>query len=60
MVEKGVPLHEPNLQPDAEDELPALVQFRIEHVNLAQKFLEKFSTATLDNGNLEDNVIERL
>ena len=51
---------EPNLQPDAEDELPALVQSRIEHVNLAQKFLNKISTATLNNENLEEDVIECL
>lgn len=49
---------EPNLEPD--EELPALVESQIEHVQLAQQFIEKISTATLDNGNLDDNVIERL
>jgi len=50
---------EPNPEPD-EEELPALVQSQIEHVRLAQQFIEKISTATLNNGNLDDDVIERL
>ena len=50
----------PGPQPDGEDELPALVQSQIEHVNSAQKFIEEISAATLDNGNLEEDVIKRL
>jgi len=51
---------EPNLQPEGEDELPALVESQIEHVNLAQKFIKEISEATLDNGELDDDVIKRL
>jgi len=43
-----------------DEELPALVQSRIEHVNLAQKFIQEISAATLENGNLDPDVIERL
>lgn len=53
---------EPNqpLQPDRGDELPALVQSQIEHVNLAQKFIEVILAATLNNENLEEDVIKHL
>ena len=50
---------EANPQQD-DEELPALVQSRIEHVNLAQKFIQEISAATLENGNLDPDVIERL
>ena len=43
-----------------DEEVPALAQSRIEHVNLAQKFIEEISAATLDNGNLDPDVLERL
>ena len=43
-----------------DEEVPALAQSRIEHVNLAQKFIEEISAATLDNGNLDPDVVERL
>ena len=50
----------PGPETNGEDELPAMVQSQIEHVNLAQKFIKEISTATLDNGNLEEDVIRRL
>jgi len=50
---------EANPQQDNE-ELPTLVQSRIEHVNLAQKFIQEILAATLENGNLDPDVIERL
>ena len=51
--------NEANAQQD-EEEMPALVQSRIEHVNLAQKFIQEISAATLENGNLGADVIEHL
>jgi len=43
-----------------DEELPTLVQSHIEHVNLAQKFIQEISAATLKNGNLDPDVIEHL
>ena len=53
---------EPNLDTGNEDaeEFPALAQSRIEHVKLAQQFIDEISAATFDNGNLDADVIERL
>jgi hypothetical protein len=43
-----------------EDEFPALAKSRIEHVKLAQQFIDEISAATLDNGKLDEDVILRL
>ena len=53
---------EPNPDTGNEDaeEFPALAQSRIEHVKLAQQFIDEISAATFDNGNLDPDVIERL
>ncbi|KIM35961.1 hypothetical protein M413DRAFT_78832 [Hebeloma cylindrosporum] len=45
---------------DDEDELPALAKSRIEHVKVAQQFIDEVSAATLDNGKLKGDIIERL
>jgi len=37
-----------------------LVESRIEHINLAQKFIKEISEATFDNGDLDENVSENL
>ena len=50
---------EANPQQDNE-EIPTLVQSCIEHVNSAQKFIQEISAATLENGNLDPDVIECL
>lgn len=50
---------EANPQQD-DGEIPALAQSRIEHVKLTQKFIQEISAATLDNGNLDPDVVERL
>ena len=53
---------EPNPDTGNEDmeEFPALAQSRIEHVKLAQQFIDEISATTFDNGNLDANVIECL
>lgn len=43
-----------------EDDFPALARSRIEHVKVAQQFIEEISAATFDNGKLDDDVIQRL
>jgi hypothetical protein len=45
---------------DGEDEFPVLAKSHIEHVKLAQQFIDEISTATLDNGKLDDDVILHL
>ena len=48
-----------NLLPEIDDEeepIPSL----IEHVKMAQAFIEKIKKATYDNGKLDPSVIERL
>jgi len=53
---------EPN--PDTEnedaDEFPALTKLWIEHIKLAQQFIDEISAATFDNGNLDADVIKCL
>ena len=48
------------LRNEDEDEFPALAKSRIEHVKIAQQFIDEISSATLENGKLDDDVIERL
>ena len=43
-----------------EDEFPALAQSWIEHVKLAQQFIDEISAATLDNGKLDEDMIFHL
>jgi hypothetical protein len=43
-----------------EDELPALARSRIEHIKIAQQFIDEIAAATLENGKLDEDVIERL
>ncbi|KIJ91551.1 hypothetical protein K443DRAFT_14299 [Laccaria amethystina LaAM-08-1] len=51
----------PGARNDDADEFPALAQLQIEHVKLAQQFIDEISAqATFDNGNLDANVIEHL
>jgi hypothetical protein len=42
------------------DEFPAVARSRIEHVKVAQQFIDEISAATFDNGKLDADVIERL
>jgi len=42
------------------DELPGLTKSRIEHVKVAQQFIDEISAATFDNGNLDADVIKHL
>ena len=42
------------------DEFPALARSRIEHVKVAQQFIDEISAATFDNGKLDADVIEHL
>jgi hypothetical protein len=50
----------PGTENEDADEFPALAQLWIEHVKLAQQFIDEISAATFDNGNLDADVIERL
>ena len=48
-------------EPDSRDEqVPQPPVSRIEHVKLAQEFIEEISRATLDNGKLDDDATYRL
>ena len=42
------------------DEFPALARSWIEHVKVAQQFIDEISAATFDNGKLDADVIECL
>ena len=42
------------------DEFPALAKLWIEHVKLAQQFIDEISAATLDNGKPDEDVILHL
>ena len=42
------------------DEDPSIVESRIENVRLAQQYIQRISSATLDDGTLDEDIIHRL